>query len=301
MGKYNDVINEYLSEPRRFADLINAGCHGGRQAIRAADLEEASEHVQSGMRDIKKRLKSGETCAVWALENQENVDYEMPYRIMRYDSMEYDRQVRNIHGRKREELLAKGLKPSRYAEKMSGKDKLLPVYTVCFYHGTEGWSGPRSLKEMMDFGKERQGLFPAQFHDYGITVIDASDESLAKRCTTELRYLLMALSARGSRQRMQELFQSDEFQNLDQDTVKVIAVMTDMPEFMEKMEQYKNDEGGYRMCKAMEELKEEFREEGRAENRVDSIRSLMQTLKMTAQEAMDALLIPQEERGKLKV
>jgi len=133
MGKYNDVINEYLAEPRRFADLINAGCHDGRQVIGAADLEEASEHMQSGMRDIKKRLKSGGTCAVLALENQENIDYEMPYRIMRYDSMEYDRQVRNIHGRKREELLEKGLKPSRYAEKMGQEDRLFPVYTVCLY------------------------------------------------------------------------------------------------------------------------------------------------------------------------
>ena len=40
----------------------------------------------------------------------------------------------------------------------------------------------------------------------------------------------------------------------------------------------------------------EGREEGREENRITSIKNLMSTLKLTAQQAMDALMIPASEQ-----
>ena len=52
------------------------------------------------------------------------------------------------------------------------------------------------------------------------------------------------------------------------------------------------------MCKAMEDLREESIQRGIDQNRVESIKNLMQTLKLTAQQAMDALLIPVTEQSK---
>ncbi len=52
------------------------------------------------------------------------------------------------------------------------------------------------------------------------------------------------------------------------------------------------------MCKVMEDLREESIQRGIDQNRVESIRNLMLTLKMTAQQAMDALLIPVTEQSK---
>ena len=52
------------------------------------------------------------------------------------------------------------------------------------------------------------------------------------------------------------------------------------------------------MCKAMEDLREEAIQRGIDQNRVESIKNLMQTLKLTAQQAMDALLIPVTEQSK---
>ena len=46
------------------------------------------------------------------------------------------------------------------------------------------------------------------------------------------------------------------------------------------------------------EAREEAREEGIDQNRVDSIKNIMETLKLTAQQAMDALKIPKGEQGK---
>lgn len=56
------------------------------------------------------------------------------------------------------------------------------------------------------------------------------------------------------------------------------------------------------MCKIMEDLLNEARDEGKKETLLDSIRSLMETMNFSAQQARDGLRIPpdkQEEYRKL--
>ena len=50
--------------------------------------------------------------------------------------------------------------------------------------------------------------------------------------------------------------------------------------------------------KAMKYWEEEIRQESKAENCIENIRSLMKTLKLTAQQAMEALQIPPQEQEK---
>lgn len=72
----------YFRDRRRFADLFNGVCFKGKQVIQASELEEAEGHYtqagasgggqKKGMqrdRDIKMRLKSGETLKL--LEQEE--------------------------------------------------------------------------------------------------------------------------------------------------------------------------------------------------------------------------------------
>ena len=53
------------------------------------------------------------------------------------------------------------------------------------------------------------------------------------------------------------------------------------------------------MCEVMEELVKESMEKGKAEERVASVRNLMDSLGLTAKQAMDALKIPAAEQTKL--
>lgn len=53
-----------------------------------------------------------------------------------------------------------------------------------------------------------------------------------------------------------------------------------------------NEQEEKKMCKIMEDIKEEVRKE----NLLDNIRSLMETMKWTAQQAMDALKIPADKQ-----
>ena len=52
------------------------------------------------------------------------------------------------------------------------------------------------------------------------------------------------------------------------------------------------------MCKAMEDMRKEAMEKGIENNRLENIRNLMTTMNLTAQQAMDALLIPADEQEK---
>ena len=59
-----------------------------------------------------------------------------------------------------------------------------------------------------------------------------------------------------------------------------------------------NPEGVEFMCRAFEETRNEGIEKGREQAYLENIRSMMETLKLTSQQAMDALKIPVTEQAK---
>ena len=52
------------------------------------------------------------------------------------------------------------------------------------------------------------------------------------------------------------------------------------------------------MCEVMEQLRDESIQRGIEQGKVESIKSIMETLKLSAQQAMDALKIPAAEQAK---
>ncbi|MDE7253499.1 MAG: Rpn family recombination-promoting nuclease/putative transposase [Acetatifactor sp.] len=183
MGKYDDAMYSFLSDNGRFADLFNGAVFGGEEVLQADALEEGAEryawtgmnqgqrtgetgnrrgqsrkpggkfpNAQNCYRDIKKHLKEGARFSVVAIENQSDIDYTMPWRIMQYDGLEYERQIREIENGKRRVLSQDKENIGHWETRFGQGDKLHPVYTICLYHGTKRWDGPKSLEDMMDFG-----------------------------------------------------------------------------------------------------------------------------------------------------
>ena len=305
MGKLDEETYGYLSVKEYFADLMNAGCFGGKETVSATDLEELTGRTQqdaegkgrrSLYRDLRMKMRNGASFVLLAVEDQANVDWEMPVRFMCYDAAEYKKQLEELHRKKRQSREKAGFKRSRWAEKMDEGDRLHPIYTVCFYQGEGTWNGPKSLKEVIDFGENAE-RWERRFNDYPITVINAEDANVAKNCRTELRQFLDVMGARRDRKRLKRLLQDRTYENLNYETARMIAVVTNMPDFLENEEKYKNQEGdGYNMCKAMEELKEEYKNDGMAE----ALRNLMETMHWTLEQAMNALKIPEDNRPRLK-
>ena len=282
MGKYDDALYLYLSDNGRFADLFNVVLFQGEQVLRADMLEPDSERyvddriiaskeqkrkqlpvMTSSFRDIKKRLKTGESFVVTAIENQQDVDYSMPWRIMKYDCLEYGRQIKEIQRIKKAAGKARGMSAGRWTERLEKEDLLHPVYTICFYHGTEVWDGPRSLKDMMRYG-DKTGVWQKCFLDYGMRLFCANTPEGLEDFQTELRQLLMVLPLREDKSALSALWSREEFSHLERDTVETLAIMTDSTKILSRLTEYEED-GGYNMCLAMRELEHDWKEEGREE------------------------------------
>jgi len=164
MGKENNIMNSYLSDPTRFADFFNAVCFGGVSLINPEGLKEdfekyeisLAENVNTGdrtgkeehIRDIKKVYNDESVLRVLAMENQSYVDYTAGVRNMQYDVMEYAAQIKKLRaGHKGKSVSAfKEISSGELLSGMLKEDRLHPAYTLWFYHGEEVWDGPRSLK-----------------------------------------------------------------------------------------------------------------------------------------------------------
>ena len=126
MGRINDALLEYLQDNERFADLFNGCCFGGKKVIEAESLTEGSEiyvehdtvslerkttacgkkddqKTRQRIRDLKKWFRSGVVLRVLAVENQEHVDYAIPWRLMNYDAQEYGNQTGALKRKNRRE------------------------------------------------------------------------------------------------------------------------------------------------------------------------------------------------------
>ena len=316
------IMNEFLEEPERFADFFNGVVFGGEEVIKPEELKcvsgryKVSSSGEKGRgrktkssnryRDIKMEWKDSAGLRILAIENQNRIDYSMPFRIMGYDSAEYDKQIRAHKKRYREEgtrLIPGGLKKD---------DKLAPVYTIVFYHGTEKYADwPKEISDMIDFPKGDR--MRKLFSDYGIHLICVDDMENGDIFHTDLKLLIKAMSYRDNKTELREHLMTDrDYEHVGEDVLEAISAAVNSPAIWEKRREYistRNEMEGYDMCKAMDEWEADVRAEGRAEgreegreqSRIDSIRSIMKNLKLSLQEAMDALSIPLEEQQKYKM
>lgn len=295
MGKINNAFTHYFRNPRRFADLYNGIFFQGDAVIAPRQLKDASEVYheaeaekvqcaeddgktnsekvvrskrQERIRDIKMRMETGELLLLLAQENQELVDYTMPFRCLQYDTMEYSHQLENI----RSSNVSKG-EWNSWVEKACGMkktDRLIPIYTLCVYHGTEEWDGPRSLKDMMDFGTDKDGM-SRMFADYPLRLWCLNEVTDFQVFHTEIRLLFQVLKFRKNKEELLHLLNNDEsYQHMDADTLEVISVMLNAPSIWKNREKYmKRNENQereeYDMCQALTEIVEEAKNDGREE------------------------------------
>lgn len=275
MGKTSVVVTNFVRNKRRFADVFNGYCFGGETIVRPEDLEEASEQYMQEQgaedspdeterfRDVKMRLKNGGILRILAIENQDYVDYAMPFRCMEYDCLEYGRQVQELKDVNRQKKSLKG--PNEWLSGIRKTDRLSPIYTVCLYHGEDEWNGPRTLREMMDFGEDADSMSEL-FADYSMRLFCVNEHMNFDMFHTELREVFAALNCRRDKAGMQKLMQENEaYHHLDRDSVRTLSVLLKQPQIWEEREKYmsKNeDREEYDMCLALREWAADERAEG---------------------------------------
>ena len=252
MGAENNAMLSYREDDKRFADLFNQLYFKGRQVVDAEELAEASEvyHGKPGekgnqrTRDIKRRLKSGKELKILAVESQSDVNYIMPWRVMDYDCREYGKQIRGAQ-RANRELARQGkrvyAKDGERLSEVRKEERFAPVYTLCLYHGAEDWDGPRSLKDMMDFGEAGEEAggseWEEHFADYPLHLVSACEPMDCSGFRTSLKELFTILPYHGDKKRLKEFMgKASAYRRLDDETASTISVLLGIGKYEEEKE-----------------------------------------------------------------
>ena len=245
---------------------------------------EKSKTLKSGkrlerIRDVKMKMGTGACLRVLAVENQSLTDYTMPFRCMQYDTMEYGKQAEEI--RRKNDTEQNYNKEAERICRFRKSDRLLPVYTVCLYHGEEPWDGPRTLRDMMDF--EQGDELSEQFIDYPLRLYCVNEIQDFTIFHTEVRLLFQILQCRKDKKELKRILENNpEFRNMDVETLEVVAVTLNASKIWEERDKYMNgndEREGYDMCQALREWAEEERSIGIQLGIQQGIKSLIEACK----------------------
>ncbi len=320
MGQKNAVTKRYYSDKTRFADLVNGVYFKGRKVIHPNELTEGSEvyvepmnpnmeeetcHYQERSRDIKMHHRTGASIQVLAIENQHYIDYSMPFRSMQYDVLEYQHQLEEIKERNKTE--GNFATSGEYLCKIKRTDRLHPVYTICLYLGEDTWDGPRSLKDMMDFGEDAE-FMRMNFADYPFRLYCVNEEQDFSMFHTEIRSVFELLPLRKDKKRLlRKLEQNSNYKHMSEDSLELLSVLMDSPSIWKNRkkylapQEYKHETANqereeYNMCQAIRELIEDGRQEGLSEGLSQGLsQGRMETLKQNVESLMGSLSISLEK------
>lgn len=292
MGRDNVIVNRWLSQKERFADLMNGCLFQGRQIVFPEHLERidresdilipgkggagntdnadrtgsrgsrSSRSVQR-FRDIVMRWKEGTELAVLALENQERIHYAMPVRTMIYDGLSYADQIENRWQTQRQ----KGNR-DEFLSRFQKTDRLHPVVTLVFYYGSKPWDGSRDLHGMIfrnGTGGENENL-RKYIPNYRINLVDAERMKNTNVFQTDLQYVLNMIKCKNSKDKTLAYVEANRsyFQEMSADSYQALGVFLNSEKWLNKIHM---PEGGTNMCRALEEIFEDGRDEGRREGR----------------------------------
>ena len=296
MAEKGIAEKQLLSYADVFANILNVGLFDGDGVIHPEELTDvlpqstykADGKLREQERDVAKLWRDSELrLALFGLENQSAIDKTMPLRIMGYDGAAY-----------RNELNAKDV-------------KMYPVVTVVLYFGWEQrWKKPRCLKDCFAI-PERLAPYVS---DYRINVIEIAwlpDDVIAK-FSNPFRMVAEYFS---QMRKKQEYHPSEEYVRHAKEMLDLMALLTQDVRFKEAKTHVKEGASMTMRSILLDQIEEKSRAEGEARGRAEgeaygeargtektwvaSARNIMKNMKLTAQQAVEALSVPTELRAKV--
>ena len=305
MGRRDTLTNNFMKDPAHFADAFNFCFFNGRNVVNPCKLrimdpteigiifENNSKEIVQKFRDVIKNTTIMEddkiTYLILGIENQTDIHYAMPVKVMIYDALNYGDQVAVKAKRHRKE---KDLEPG--GEFLSGfkrTDKIKPIITLTIYWGNRAWDGPRELRDMfVDVDKELYQFI----NNYKLNLLVPNEIRDFSKFSSSLGTAMRYLSASGNNEALQKVINDDNYRRLDVQTARLLGSLMG---FEVKVKKGQED---FDMCEALLQRDNEKREEGEAKNFVQNVETLMQTtsqslgevlrlLKKTEQDYNDAL------------
>lgn len=249
----------FFEDNHRYADIINGiGC-GGMQVVKDTDLTEVDTASKKKNRDLLRKAALGMNFVIVGIENQDEMDYELPLRNMHYDVTSYQKQMAKIRKVVREN--AKGLDPGEYMYGFKKDSKLNPLVTFILYSGKETWEGPDSLHDMLNFTDVPSAL-RSMVPDYKINVIDIRKFENTEVFHTDVKQVFDFIPCSEDKKKLVELVENDVYYTqMDEEAFDVVTKYTNSKELI-KAKEYVLEGGKRNVCKAIRDLMDDSREEG---------------------------------------
>ncbi len=280
MGVKDVVLARYFSDENRYADLINGYVYQGREVVKGTDIRDRDTSVAGKgrkgsfrkCRDLVRRVVMGTDVVLVGLENQDEVHYAMPIRVMLEDAAGYDEQLRGIQRKHRHK---KDLRGAEYIGRFARTDRVSPIVTIVLYYGNRPWDGATQLCDLLD-PKRQPDELSALINDYKIHVLEVRRFEGAWRFRTDLREVFGFIRRSGDKEAERQFARENEeaFQAVEEDAYDVIAALTGSRELEEIKEQYRSEGGQINMCEAIKGMIEDGRVEGRREGRQIAARNM---------------------------
>ena len=303
-----DIAEKALEEyDDVFSDIVNVLLFGGEQLVKEDELTEAAPlsvykddggRLREQERDISKFWKDGRIrICLYGLENQTDIDVDMPLRVISYDGAGY-----------RSQLLADSDNKDDKGRKLR-----YPVVTLVLYFGEDHWNKHRSLLDCLAVPEELRPYV----NDYKINVFEIA--WLEPETVAKFRSDFRIVADYFVRMRRDKQYEpSRETIRHVHEVLQLMAELTKDRRFAAIQLPPGTAEGGTNMCevldrywnngvaKGMEKGLAAGREEGLAAGReeglidgiVTSLKNLIANTGMTQSQAMAALGILESERDK---
>ncbi len=228
--------------------------------------------VVKGIKERIKRRKEESTplLAILGIENQDDINYEMPFRILEIDFVNYARQIRNIEERHQMEWkdetgrrhIPKNVTTGEYMSRFLKTDRLWPCITLVVYWGEKPWDGPKKLSDLFV-----DCPWTPLAWDLELNLLDVQRMSEEEICayTGELRTVFGFIRYAKEKEKLEKFIEhnSEYFNNISETTLTALDELTHSPELQKLREpQYQTQKGGFNMCLGLQEMIREGQQKG---------------------------------------
>ena len=242
-----DITEKILEDHNDvFADIANVLLFQGEQRILPEQLVntkdksmiKADGRIHEQERDVNKYWNDGNvTIALYGIENQTDIDKDMPLRVYSYDGASYKQQLLN------------------------GKDRY-PVITMVLYFGTKRWNKAKTLSEIFHVPEELKPYF----NDHKINLFEIAflEDEQVQLFKSDFR--IVADYFVQIRKNKNYIPSKDKILHVEE-VLKMMSALTKDSWFEESYNQSKG--GVTTMCEVIDKAMNEGRLEGRLEGRTE--------------------------------
>ena len=318
MGKTDIACKEYFRDNRIFADSFNYYVYNGEQVISPDRLQELDtdqlffpfgdhrsspfrERFRDSLKVLVAKTDHRAAYAILGIEEETNIGYNEPVKVMVYDAMHYSQQIRKVkksysqshniksdpgesHNQRqnnggKSRTTARKLTSAEFISGFSREDRLVPVITLVVSFSGQIWDGPTTLHEML---QETDPRLLAYVPDYRINLIDPHRMSKKDfdRFQSELGLILACVNASADKDKLQDVINDERYSRISLAGARVLEMVTGRKLFKKKAEVID-------VCKGLQDLIDDERKVAEAERqRANSEMKRAESEKERADEAL---------------